>query len=101
LARARDRVELRAAVVVARTPGAFDQPLLLEAEERGVDGALIERQDAAGHLFDSAGDAVAVQRAQRPQRLQHEEIESAIWHVGERGHVESLQESLLTGNRRR
>ena len=37
-----DRVEAGAAVVLARAPGALDPAFLLEAEQRRIDGALIE-----------------------------------------------------------
>src|SRR5437773_5644759 len=78
---ARDRVELGAAVVVAGAPAALDQALLLEPEERGIDGALIERQDAARHLLDAARDAVAVLRTHGLQRLEHHQIERAVGNV--------------------
>src|SRR6185436_3914519 len=48
-----DCVKLRAAIVVADAPTALDQPLLLETQQRRIDGALVERQDAARHLFDA------------------------------------------------
>src|SRR5262249_53699417 len=64
-----DRVELRPAVVVGRAPGAGDPAPLLQAEEGRVDRPLIELQHVLADLLDPAGDAVAVQRAHRPEGL--------------------------------
>src|SRR6266487_6888829 len=81
LSGASDLVELRAAIVLARAPTARDEALLLEAEQRRIDGALIQRQHAAGHLLDAARDAVAVLRAQGLQGLQNHQIERAVLNV--------------------
>ena len=78
----RDRVELRLAVVVRRAPARRDPAALLQAEQRGVDRALIELQDVLADLLDAPGDAVAVQRPHRVERLQHHQIERALQDVG-------------------
>jgi hypothetical protein len=43
---------------------------------------LIELQHVLADLLDAAGDAVAVQRPHRHQRLQHHQIERALQHIG-------------------
>ena len=58
-----DGVVLGFAIVVGGAPFGGDPAALLEADERGVDGALVEEDFVAAGLFDAAGYAVAVQGA--------------------------------------
>src|SRR6185436_17577742 len=51
--------------------------LLLEADQRGIDRALAEAL-GTGQLLDAARDAVAVERAERVQGLQDEEVQRAV-----------------------
>ena len=55
-----------------------DPSALLEADERGVDGALIEQDLVAAGLLDAAGDAVAVERSHGFEGLQHHHVEGAL-----------------------
>ena len=73
-----DGVVLRLAVVVGGAPLGGDPTALLEADERGVDGALVEEDFVAADLFDAAGDAVAVERAHGGEGLQDHEVEGAL-----------------------
>src|SRR5262245_58027312 len=74
----RELVEFRAALVVALAPMRGDPPPLLETDERRVNRALIETQQVVRHLFDPAGDPVAVRGAERVERLQHHDIEGSL-----------------------
>jgi hypothetical protein len=58
-----DGVVLRFAIVVGRTPLGRDPTALLESDEGCVDCALIEEDLVAAGFLDSAGYAVAMQRA--------------------------------------
>jgi hypothetical protein len=51
---------------------------MLQAQQGGIDGSLIELQQVFAHLLDPARNAVAVQRPHRFQRLQHHQIERAL-----------------------
>jgi hypothetical protein len=51
---------------------------LLEADERGVDGALVEEDFVAADLLDAAGDAVAVETAHGVEGLEDHEVEGAL-----------------------
>jgi hypothetical protein len=51
---------------------------VLEADERGVDGPLVEEDGFATHLFNAARDAVAVQRADARERLEHHDVQRAL-----------------------
>jgi hypothetical protein len=73
-----DGVEARAAVVVAGAPVASDPAFLFEAEECGVDGALVERERARRRLLDAPGDAIAVQRAHRREGLEDHQVQGAV-----------------------
>src|SRR2546427_2498621 len=95
-ARSGDLVEPGAAIVVARAPRALDEALLLEAEQRWIDGALIEREHAARRLLDPPRDAVAVLRTHDLQRLQHHEVERPGREFGRERHVDGLQERRIS-----
>ncbi len=76
-----DGVELGFAVVVGGAPLGGDPAALLEADERGIDGALVEQDLVSADLFDAAGDAVAVQSAHGVEGLQDHEVEGALEEV--------------------
>src|SRR5438128_2436537 len=63
--RAGNRIEPRAAVVLARAPLALDPPFLLQPQERRVDRPLIERERTLSELLDSPRDAVTMPRPHR------------------------------------
>ena len=64
-------VELGLAVVVGEPPGRRDRALLLQLQQGGVDGPVVQREDVAARLLDPAGDPVPVQRPEALERLQH------------------------------
>src|SRR5688572_17123266 len=74
-------VVLRAAVVLRWPPLRLDEPLLLQLEERGVQGAVIERQAVLARLLDAARDAVTVQGAEHVEGPQNHQRERALLHV--------------------
>src|ERR1041384_7782480 len=53
-------VELGAAVVLGRAPLGVEQAAILEAVQRGVEGALVDLEDAARDLLDALADPPAV-----------------------------------------
>src|SRR5258706_7098204 len=74
----REPVELRFAVVVRYAPFRCDVPLLLELEQCGVEGSVVERQVVRAGLLDPPRDAVAVQRPERLERFQHHQRQRAL-----------------------
>ena len=75
-------VEARPAVVVGGADARLDPATLLEAQQRRIESALIERQQRAGDLLDALSDAVSVERTERVQRLEDEEVECAAEDFG-------------------
>src|SRR5436190_7596635 len=65
-----DRVKLCSPVAVRRAPFRLDPALLRQAQQRGVDGALVQPKQIMADLLDSSCDAIAVLRAQGIQRLE-------------------------------
>src|SRR5262249_13685345 len=60
------------------SPLAVDPALLLEAQQRRVDGALIERERAMSELLDPPGQTVAMHRTHDVEGLQHHQVESPV-----------------------
>jgi hypothetical protein len=81
-------VILGAAVVIGGAPTGFQETLADEAEERGVEGALLDEQRAAGDLLDAEENAVPVEGTERDS-LENQKIESAGKEIGLRGHRDS------------
>src|SRR6185312_2793597 len=85
-----NRIEPRAPIVLRDAPLTRDEPLLLQLEERRVEGAIVERELVAARLLDAAADAVAVGGAEEVERLEDHEGEGALldvelrhgWRVG-------------------
>src|SRR5262245_8037080 len=94
LAGAVDRVKPGAPVVFARPPFAFDESLLLEPKESRIDRALVQRQYASRHLFDTAGNSEAVQWPKSLQGFKDHQVERAIGDIRGLGHASLL----LTGH---
>ncbi len=76
-----DGVELGRTVILAGAPLGGDPPALLEADEGGIDGALVEEDLVAAGLLDAASDAVAVLRAHGDKGLEDHEIEGSLEEV--------------------
>jgi len=73
-----DGVVLGLAIVVGGAPGSGDPAALLEADERGINGALVEEEFVAADLLDAASDAVAVEGAHGGEGLEDHEVEGAL-----------------------
>jgi hypothetical protein len=79
-------IELGLAVVVGRAPLGRDEALLLQLEERGVERAVVDGEEAAAGLLDAARDAVAVQRPHRFESLKDHQGERALLDIHLVGH---------------
>ncbi len=77
-----DRVELRLPVLLRGAPFRRNPLLLLHAQERRIERALIELQQLAADLLDPPGEAVAVHRPEHVERAQDEEDQRALEDVG-------------------
>lgn len=73
-----DGVELGLALVVGDAPLGGDPTALLEADEGGVDGALVEEDFVAGNLLDAACDAVAMEGSKGGEGLEDHEVQGAL-----------------------
>jgi hypothetical protein len=62
-------VELGLAVVLGEAPFGPDVALLLEFEQRRVEGAVVQGEMMGAGLLDAAGDAIAVERPESLERL--------------------------------
>ena len=76
-----EAVEAGAAVVIRGAPIGGDRAFLLEAEQDGVKGALVDREKVAADLLNAPGDAVAVQGAENIEGAEHHEGEGALLDV--------------------
>ena len=81
-ARTRQLIEARAAAVLGDSPLRRDAALLLEFQERRVQGSGIHRQPVAARLLDAARDAESMLRPERLERGEHHERERALPDVG-------------------
>src|SRR5450631_1801624 len=73
-----DGVEPRLAVVFRSTPFRSDPALLLQAEQRRVNGSLIQLQNVVAQLLDAARNTEAVQPPQGVQGFEHHQVESTL-----------------------
>ena len=80
-----EAVELCLALVVGLAPLAGEEALVFEAEERGVERALLDGELVAGDLLDAEQDAIAVERAER-DCLEDEHVEGSLHEVELVGH---------------
>ena len=76
-----DGVELGLAVVAGGAPRGTDPAALFEANQGGVDGALIEQDLVAADLLNAPCDAVAVQRTHGGEGLQDHQVESSLQEI--------------------
>src|SRR5690349_14682259 len=74
----RERVVLRAAIVLGLFPLGLDESLLLQLEERRIQRAVVEREAIAARFLDAPRDAVAVQRPEDFEGLEDHEGERAL-----------------------
>src|SRR4051812_11484260 len=73
-----DGVELRFAVALRPPPGSLDPALLLEADERGIQRALIEGERMVRDLRQARGQRIRMQRPHGRQGAQDDEVEGAL-----------------------
>src|SRR4029453_6675819 len=73
-----DGVILRLTVALRPLPRPLDPALLLEANERGIQGPLIERQRMLGDLLEARGEPVSMLGPHRGERPQDDQIERAL-----------------------
>src|SRR5690348_10099508 len=89
------RIKLRLAVVIGGPPFGRNPAALLEADERRVNGSLVEQDLIAADLLDAAGNAVAVLRAHNSQRLQDHDVKGSLQEVEFiLGHGHSMPQSM-------
>src|SRR5438132_553236 len=86
---ARQLVELRLAMVVGDAPLEGDVAFLFQLQQSGVERAVVHGQEVAARLLDAAGDAVAVERSDRFEGLQHHQGEGALPDVRFGAHEDS------------
>src|SRR5689334_19906236 len=94
------RVVLRPSVVVGDSPFRGDPAALFEAQESRIKRALVELQKVGGHLLNAYGNAVAMQRPEGFESLQHDQIQGALQHFAARlrhcgSPFDNLQEASL------
>src|SRR5438309_1747512 len=82
----RQAIESRPALVLGFAPLALDEPLVLEAIQRGIQRALLNFEALAGALLDAQQDTVAMQRSER-DRLENQHVERTLEQSGGLGHV--------------
>ena len=58
-----------------------DPSALLQTDERGVDGALVEQDFVSAGLLNAPGNAVAVLRAHGGEGLQHHQVQRALQEI--------------------
>src|SRR4051794_1665420 len=75
---ARQRVELGFAVGFRPAPAALYPALLLHADERGIERALVERERMVRDLRETGGERVGMKRPHRGQGAQDDQIERAL-----------------------
>ena len=75
-------IELRAPVVLGDLPRRTNPPAVFQPHERGVQRPLVQQQRLVRHPADALGDAVPVHRTEGVERLQNEQVEGALEHVG-------------------
>src|SRR5512133_322154 len=83
-----ERIEARLAILFGGAPRRTDPAFLFHSMERRVERSFLDAQHLGGHLLNLRRDRVAVHRAARRERLEHEQAESALedivlcfWHA--------------------
>src|SRR5947209_2801144 len=81
----RERVELRAAVVLARLPLRGDPPLLLQLVQRRIQRPVADLENVARDLFQALADRPPVQRFERDD-FQDQQVQGALDEIGRFAH---------------
>ena len=80
------RIELGPAVVLRPAPLGRDEALLLQLEQRGVEGAVVEGEPVPAGLLDPAGDSVAVERPEDLEGPEDHQGQGALLDIQFFGH---------------
>src|SRR5947208_16401686 len=83
-------IKLGAPIVLGSAPFRFEQPLMFEALERGIQRTLLGEQSAAGDLLDTQQHAIDMQGTERHSFKNHE-FERAWQASGLFGAITSLR----------
>src|SRR6185437_13129068 len=83
---ASERIELGAAIVLARPPLRGDPPLLLELVQRGIERAVADLEDVGRQLFELLPDRPAIHRLEG-EHLEQKEVQGALDEVGRLAHL--------------
>src|ERR1022692_1632304 len=73
-----DCVVFRLSTGVSLAPAALDPAVLLEPHEGGIEGALIQVEEAVGNLLEARGDLVGVLRSHRRQVAQDDQVQCSL-----------------------
>ena len=87
--RASERVELGAAIVLARLPLRGDPALVLELVQRGVELSVAHLQDVTGYLLEALPDGPAVERLEG-EDFENQQVQRALDEIGWPAHGASL-----------
>src|SRR5260370_16218665 len=68
-------------VVLRRAPRARDPAAVLQPEQRGVDGPLVQHDGVPADLLDAPRDAVSVLRSHRGERLQDHQVQRPLQEI--------------------
>src|SRR5579872_2408569 len=77
-----NRIEFGLAIIVGFPPFGLDPTLLCQAQQRSIDGALIELEHVVTDLLDTPCDAVPMKRSHYVERLKNHEVQSALKDIG-------------------
>src|SRR5579864_2836033 len=86
------RVVAGAAIVFRSAPLGRNPAALFEAQECGVERALIQLEKVFGNLLDALGDTVTVKRPERIERFENDEVKRALKNFAAwRSHIYSFR----------
>src|SRR5687768_16967273 len=91
----RQRIELRAAVVLRRLPLGCDPAFVLELVQRRVERAIAHLQNVVGNLVEPLADRPAVEGLER-EDFQDEQVERALHEVSWSTHGASTRLPMAT-----
>src|SRR5207249_3939134 len=78
---ARESIEARLAVILGGAPSGSDRTLLLELQQDGIQGPLVDGEKISADLLDAPGDPVAMQGAENIQSLKHHQRQRALSNI--------------------
>ncbi len=87
MSRSCEAIEAGLAVILGGAPLGGDRAFLLQLEENRIEGALIDGEEVSADLFDTPGDAVAVQGTEDIERFEDHQSQGALQDVSFFFHV--------------